>query len=171
MWPRTFNFRTSYKHLLWMHVLKMVVLPVQYNLQPSIWNCRLVRENEDESVNIRVSCSIHTTFRVWPWTCNFDKYKKHLLWIHDLKMVVIPVQHNLQPSIWGCRLVRGNEDQPVNIRDNLVYISHLECGLGLETMVHLRNIYCECIIWRWSCFPSDITSNPLIVVAARSEET
>ena len=86
-------------------------------------------------------------------------------------MFVFPVQHNLQPSIWGCRLVRGNEDQPVNIIDNLVYISHLECGLGLATSVRLRNIYYEYIIWRWSCFPSNIASNPLFGVAGWSEET
>ncbi len=46
-------------------------------------------------------------------------------------MVVFPAQHNLKPSIWGCRLVLGNENYQVNIRDNLVYISHLESGLGL----------------------------------------
>ncbi len=61
-------------------------------------------------------------------------------------MVVFPVQHNLQPSIGGCRLVRGNEDYQVNISDNLVYISHLECDLGLATLVNLMNMYYEYII-------------------------
>jgi hypothetical protein len=61
-------------------------------------------------------------------------------------MVVFPVQHNLQTSNCGCRLVRGNEDCPVNIRDDLVYISHVKCDLELATLVHLRNIYCEYII-------------------------
>ena len=56
-------------------------------------------------------------------------------------MVVFPVQYNLQPSIWGCRLVQGNEYYQVNIRGNLVYISHLEFGLGLATLVKFRNIY------------------------------
>jgi hypothetical protein len=61
-------------------------------------------------------------------------------------MVVFPVQHNLKPFIWGGKLVRGNEDSPINIRDNLVYITHLECGLVLATLVHLRNIYYEYMI-------------------------
>jgi hypothetical protein len=61
-------------------------------------------------------------------------------------MVVFPVQHNLQPSIWGSGLVRGNEDYLVNIRGKLVYISALEFGLGLATLVNLRNISYEYMI-------------------------
>jgi hypothetical protein len=38
-------------------------------------------------------------------------------------------------------LVRGNEDYQVNIRGNLVFISHLEFGLGLATLVNFISIY------------------------------